>query len=73
MKNKLLMIEHPESGIWYFTNIQRAADWIGIQRTHLLQCLGKNKPTYKDYTFEWIDGSNVIYKYIDPERKNVEN
>ena len=43
MENKLLMVEHPERGIWFFTNIQKAADWIGIQRTQLLQCLGKRK------------------------------
>lgn len=66
-ENTLLMIEHPERGIWYFTNIQRAADWIGIHRAQLTQCLGKRKPKYKNYTFEWVDGSDIIYKYINPE------
>ena len=56
MENKLLMIKHPERGIWYFTNMQKAANWMGIKRTQLLQCFGKRKLEYKDYKFEWIDG-----------------
>ena len=68
MENKLLMIKHPERGIWYFTNMQKAANWIGIQRTTLLQCFGKRKLEYKGYTIEWIDGSDVLYKYINPEK-----
>lgn len=64
--NLLLMIEHPLRGIWYFTNVSRAAKWIGILRPQLDQCLGKKKPGYKDYKFQWVDGSNIIYKYIDP-------
>ena len=68
MENELLMVEHPKRGIWYFTNMQKAADWIGIQRTQLLQCFGKRKLEYKDYTFEWVDGSDVKYKCINPEK-----
>ena len=70
MENKLLIVKHPERGIWYFTNMQKAANWIGIKRTTLLQCMGKRKLEYKDYTFEWIDGSDIMYKYINPE-KNI--
>ena len=68
MENKLLMIKHPERGTWYFTNMQKAANWMGIQRTTLLQCFGKRKLEYKGYTIEWIDGSDVLYKYINPEK-----
>ena len=70
MENKLLIVKHPERGIWYFTNMQKAANWMGIKRTTLLQCMGKRKLEYKDYTFEWIDGSDILYKYINPE-KNI--
>ena len=68
MENKLLIVEHPQRGIWYFTNMQKAANWMGITRTTLLQCMGKRKLEYKDYTFEWIDGSDIMYKYINPEK-----
>ena len=68
MENKLLMVEHPQRGIWYFTNMQKAANWIGIKRTTLLQCMGKRKLEYKDYTFEWVDGSDIMYKYINPNK-----
>ena len=70
MENKLLIVKHHERGIWYFTNMQKAANWMGIKRTTLLQCFGKRKLEYKDYKFEWIDGSDVKYKYINPE-KNI--
>lgn len=70
MENKLLMVEHPQRGIWYFTNMQKAANWMGIKRTTLLQCMGKRKLEYKDYTFEWVDGSDIMYKYINPD-KNI--
>lgn len=66
--NKLLMVEHPERGIWYFSNINKAAVWIGIEPIHLRYCFGKKNPHYKDYTFEWVDGSNVMYKYINPQK-----
>ena len=68
-ENMLLMVDHDEYGIWYFTNVQKAANWIGIQRTHLIQCLGKKNPSYKGYRLEWVNGDNVIYQYINPEKK----
>lgn len=64
--NKLLMVEHPELGIWYFTSIQQAANWLGIQRTHLVYYLNQDSLQYKEYKFEWVDGENIIYKYINP-------
>ena len=69
-ENKLLMIEdvNGENPTWYFTNVQKAANWFGIQRTYLIQCLGKKNPSYKNYRLEWIDGTDIIYKYINPER-----
>jgi len=66
MENKLLLIEHPVRGDWYFTNLQKAADWVGISRTLIVYSIGKKNPGYKDYKFQWVDGSDVIYKYIDP-------
>lgn len=67
-ENQLLMVDHPERGIWYFTNLQKAADWIGIQRNHLNVIMHKKKPYYKGYELEWVDGADVIYRYINPEK-----
>ncbi len=67
-ENQLLMVDHPERGIWYFTNLQKAADWIGTKRTNLLFALTKRKPCYKGYELEWVDGADVIYRYINPEK-----
>lgn len=64
--NKLLKVSHPERGTWYFTNIQKASEWMGIKRTQLVYCFTKNKLTYKDYELGWIDGGEIMYKFINP-------
>lgn len=65
--NKLLKVNHSERGTWYFTNLQRAAEWVGVTRTQLAICFTKNKPIYKDYALEWVDGAEVKYKFINPK------
>lgn len=67
MKYKLLKVEHYEKGKWYFTSVYKVANALDTQATHINYYMGKNKE-YKGWNFEWIDGENVIYKYINPEK-----
>ena len=65
MENKLLKIEHEDLGVWYFTSAGSCAKVLGIQQTTLNHHLKRNG-NYKDWKFEWIDGSEIQYKYINP-------
>jgi hypothetical protein len=67
--NKLLMIDHDEFGTWYFTNIAKADKWIGKPSSLLDYYLSHNKHECNGYRFEWVDGTNVIYKYINPTQQ----
>lgn len=65
---KLLKAEHPEKGIWYFTNYNKADKYIGTSSTYIkMQVAGISK-TVKGWTFEWTDDENIINKYINPEK-----
>lgn len=63
----LLMAEHDEKGIWYFTSTYKAAAALGIQNTLLIYRMGKNHRS-DGWSFEWVEGCDVIYKYINPEK-----
>lgn len=67
MQNKLLKFEHDEKGIWYFTSFCKASNALGCQPNHIKYFYNQNRD-YKGWTIEEIDGSDVIYKYINPER-----
>ena len=78
LHNKLIMAEHDKYGIWYFTNrkkiewaleiFQGSIDW--FMRKAALK--GENTWKVRDWTFSWVDDSdNIIYKYINPERKDI--
>ena len=70
-KYMLLEAEHPEFGIWYFTNTNQCAKVIGIGRTTLdyhIERSGK----YNGWEFEWVDGSDVLYKFVNPSKEEVE-
>lgn len=64
---RLLMGENNEKGIWYFSSIYKAATAIGVQ-TNLLKYYIDRSKEYKGWNFEWVDGENIIYKYINPEK-----
>ena len=63
----LLMAEHDAKGIWYFTSIYHAANALGIHPTLLTYRIAKRKDN-EGWTFEWVEGTDVIYKYINPEK-----
>lgn len=66
MDNKLLMCEHKEKGTWYFTNIGKAAQSFGLQYNHLNHYVNKGKD-YQGWSLKWIDGPDVLYRYINPK------
>ena len=65
---KLFKIENDEKGIWYFTNTNRAAKYIGTSKSNVDLVLKGICNKCKGWTIEEVDGSNIIYKYIDPVR-----
>ena len=62
--NKLLKAEHPEYGIWYFTNTNKCARALNIGRTTLDYHIERSGKC-NEWNIEWVDGNDVIYKYID--------
>lgn len=67
MDNKLLKVEHDANGIWYFTTYYKAAMAMGMQASHLKYYVDNNKE-YKGWSFEYVDGGDVIFRYINPSR-----
>lgn len=67
MENKLFKFEHDEYGIWYFTTLYKAAKALGTQPTHITYFMGRGQK-FKGWSIEEVDGSDVIYQYINPER-----
>lgn len=66
MNNKLLKAENKTNNVvWYFTNLSKAAVALGIQQNLLTYYINRNKEC-KGWYFEWIDGSDIKYKYINP-------
>ena len=65
---KLLKIEHPEKGIWYFTTTYKAAKYIGCSYQALyVQLKGLTKKTY-GWRAEQIESDEIISKYINPQK-----
>ena len=64
------MMEHDEKGIWYFTNVNRAATYICTVASNINRVLdGKSKKgKVKGWTPQWVDADNIMSKYINPER-----
>lgn len=72
---ELFMVENDESGIWYFTSITKAANWmhedVMLFRYYMSKAKREGKTEWKvrDYTVSLIQNTDdIIYKYIDPER-----
>lgn len=69
---KLYKIENDEQGIWYFTNRNKAAKYIGTTQSYLDYCMILERQC-KGWTIEDVsDSIDVIQtKYVDPERKRL--
>jgi len=65
---KLIMIDHDEHGVWYFTTKAKAAKYIETSPSYLDLCIKLKRPC-KDWTIEEIESDDVICKYIDPDKK----
>lgn len=65
---KLYMCEHDEQGIWYFTNLNKAAKYIGTSMTNLQHVVKKEFKQFKGWTIEEIDDDNIISRFINPEK-----
>ena len=67
MRLKLIKAEHPEKGIWYFTNIRKCAKFIDSADSNVSASLNRTHRPVKGWTLERIEDDNIICKYIDPE------
>ena len=65
---RLLKAEHKENGIWYFTSINKAAQYINSSATYIRMQLGGISKQVKGWEFEWTEDDNIINKYINPEK-----
>lgn len=65
---KLLKIEHPINGIWYFTSAIKAAVWLETSASNIYTSM-KNGKTVKDWSLEWVEEDNILSQYINPTNK----
>lgn len=68
---KLIMLEHPEHGIWYFTNKAKVADFIGTSFINVLILLEGFYKRCDGWTAQWIESDDILSRYINPDRKKV--
>lgn len=64
---KFIKLEHPEHGIWYFTNPTRAMKYINVQYYQFYSGLNREK-RIKGWLIEEIEDENVPTKFINPEK-----
>ena len=69
--NRLVLAEHPEFGIWYFTSEYKAAKCIGVQGAQVIYAMSKGNKI-NGWEFKWVDGSDVLYKFVNPSKEEVE-
>lgn len=65
---KLLMLEHPEHGVWYFTTNNKGAKYIGTSMSNLMLMLKGYCKQCKGWKGQWIMSDDILSKYINPER-----
>ena len=65
---KLFKIKHEEKGIWYFTNTNKAAKYIGTSKSNVDMALKGVTRKCKGWTVEEINDDYIISKYINPEK-----
>lgn len=67
---KLLKIEHPINGIWYFTSAIKAAVWLDTSAPNIYTSM-KNGKTVKGWSLEWVEEDNILSQYINPSNKET--
>ena len=67
---KLLKIEHPINGIWYFTSAIKAAVWLETSASNIYTSM-KNGKTVKGWSLEWVEEDDVLSQYINPSNKEI--
>lgn len=67
---KLLKIEHPINGIWYFTSAIKAAVWLETSASNIYTSM-KNGKTVKGWSLEWVEEDDVLSQYINPANKEL--
>ena len=67
---KLLKIEHPINGIWYFTSAIKAAVWLETSASNIYTSM-KNEKTVKGWSLEWVEEDDVLSQYINPANKEI--
>lgn len=72
---KLYCIEHYEYGIWYFTTLEKAAEYIGAKKDYLELALQGKWQSVKHWEIYEVDAADAIPAYInpDPDRKHDNN
>ena len=68
---KLLKIEHPINGIWYFTSAIKAAVWLDTSAPNIYTSM-KNRKTVKGWSLEWVEEDDVLSQYINPKNKDTD-
>ena len=67
---KLLKIEHPINGIWYFTSAIKAAVWLETSASNIYTSM-KNGKTVKGWSLEWVEEDDILSQYINPANKEL--
>ena len=67
---KLLKIEHPINGIWYFTSAIKAAVWLETSASNIYTSM-KNGKTVKGWSLEWVEEDDILSQYINPVNKEI--
>ena len=67
---KLLKIEHPINGIWYFTSAIKAAVWLETSASNIYTSMKYGK-TVKGWSLEWVEEDDVLSQYINPANKEI--
>ena len=68
---KLLKIEHPINGIWYFTSAIKAAVWLDTSAPNIYTSM-KNGKTVKGWSLEWVEEDDILSQYINPTNKETD-
>ena len=63
---KLLRLEHDELGIWYFTDVTKAANYTGLSEFEIFALLDGEIYDCYGWTCEEVDDDYVIRRFIDP-------
>lgn len=67
---KLLKIEHPINGIWYFTSAIKAAVYLETSASNIYTSM-KNGKTVKGWSLEWVEEDDILSQYINPVNKEI--